>query len=91
LPPGGFASDGSPMIAAFLAFFGGLMFLPRWWRQTEPTRRQPVRLWFVFATLLWAGLVNMVFQFPQPWGFMVAATISIAVQLASRHGVRPAA
>jgi serine/threonine protein kinase len=91
LPPGGFASDGSPMIAAFLAFFGGLMFLPRWWRQTEPTRRQRVRLWFVVATLLWAGLVNMVFQFPQPWGFMVAATISIAVQLASRHGVRPAA
>ncbi len=91
LPPGGFRSDGSPMIAAFLAFFGGVMFLPRWWRQTDPTRRQRMSLWFVVATLLWAGLVNMVFQFPQPWGFMVAATISIAVQLASRHAARPAA
>jgi hypothetical protein len=91
VPPAWFNSDGSPKVEAFLAFFGALLLLPRWWRQTEPTRKQRFSLWFAFATVLWAGLATMVFQlFPQPWGFMVGATISVAVQLASRCGVRPA-
>ena len=34
-------------------------------------------------TVFVAWLINLLWPFPQPWGLMVAATISLAVQLAS--------
>jgi hypothetical protein len=37
----------------------------------------------IVATCAWALVVYLIAPFPQPWGLMLAATISIAVQLAS--------
>ena len=66
-----------------MAYFGFLFFIPRWWRQADPLRRTRLSIWSTVVIVFWAGLANMLFLFPQPWGFMLVATISIAVQMAS--------
>ncbi len=83
LPPAFYSSGGVPTIYAFLAYFGLLWTLPRWWLHADPQRPARFSLWRAAVSLFWAGAVNMVMPFPQPWGFMLAATVSIAVQLAS--------
>ena len=68
---------------AFLAYFGFLFVLLRWWRQADPVRSARLSLWATACTVLVAWVLNLFWPFPQPWGIMVAATMSIAVQLAS--------
>jgi hypothetical protein len=77
------AADGSPLLYAYLVYFGFLFLLIRWWRSADPLRPSRVSLWSTMSALFVAWLLNFVWPFPQPWGFMVAATISLAVQLAS--------
>jgi heme A synthase len=71
------------MIYAFLTYFGFVYFVPRWWRQANPLRHARVSVWSSAVVVFWAGIANIVLPFPQPWGFMLVATISIAVQMAS--------
>jgi hypothetical protein len=33
--------------------------------------------------VLWAGLLEMFWHFPQPWGLMLVASISVAAQLSA--------
>ena len=68
---------------AFLTYFGFLFFVLRWWRQADPLRHARLRLWPVAGTVFWAAVANMFWPLPQPWGLMLAATISISVQMAS--------
>jgi len=84
LPPSFFAADGTPLAPAYIAVFGTLMALVRWWKQAEPLRSARLRFWPVIISMLAAGLVAGVWHFPQPWLPMAAAAISIAVQLSSR-------
>jgi hypothetical protein len=69
-----------PMYAAYFAFVFALV---RWWKQAEWTRSSRVSLW----TLAWcgfvAGMVSLVWWFPQPLGVLSAVVISFTVQLAS--------
>ncbi|HEV3415493.1 MAG TPA: serine/threonine-protein kinase [Pirellulales bacterium] len=74
---------GAPSVYAFLTYFGFLYFVLRWWRQADPLRRTRLRIWSVMVTVFWAGVANTLWPLPQPWGLMLAATISIAVQMAS--------
>jgi serine/threonine protein kinase len=77
-------SYGLPLPVAFLAYFGFLYLVPRWWRQTDPLRRTRLSVYFTTVVAFWALVLHQFWFFPQPWGVMLAVTISIAVQLASR-------
>lgn len=83
LPASIYGADGSPTLPAFLVYFAGLFVILRWWVQADPLRETRVSLWATAACVLWAWLIHIFWPFPQPWGFMLAATISIAVQLSA--------
>jgi hypothetical protein len=93
-PPGGpsyyehlprifFGFDGKPMLMAYLAVFGALFLIVRWWRQADPLRSKRLRLWSLLVTVVMAGIIAGILDFPQPWLPMVAGAISITVQLSS--------
>jgi hypothetical protein len=78
-----FAANGAPLLPAFLAYFAGIFVVLRWWRQADPLRTTRLSLWATAVAAGWAFLLHLVWPFPQPWGFMLAMTISLAVQLST--------
>jgi len=76
-------ADGSPRLLAYMPYFGFLFPVLRWWRQTNPLRSTRLSLWSTVLCVAWAMILSVPWPFPQPWGLAVAATVSIAVQLAS--------
>jgi hypothetical protein len=78
-----FTGDGIPKLVAFLAYFGFLFVIPRWWRQADPLRSSRLSIWHTAVALFWSFALSAIWPFPQPWGWMLTATIAIAVQLAS--------
>jgi hypothetical protein len=77
-------------LMTFLSYFGFLFMLVRWWRLSDPLRSTRLSLWATAICVTWAGAIYMFWPFPanwpflpQPWGFMLAATIAISVQLSS--------
>ncbi|MBX7167535.1 MAG: serine/threonine protein kinase [Pirellulales bacterium] len=87
LPNGGigvFAGpDGQLLLPMYLAYFGFLFLVLRWWKQAEPLREQRLSLWATAVCVGWAALLSNFWQYPQPMGMLVAGTISVAVQLSS--------
>jgi hypothetical protein len=75
--------DGSPLLYAYLAYFGALFVSLRWWKQADPLRRTRLSVWTTGVAVLVAWLIHLIWPFPQPWGLMVAAIISASVQLVS--------
>ncbi len=75
--------EGQPELLGYLAYFGFLFLLIRWWHQTDPLRKGRLSVWTAAGAVFWAYVLNLLWAFPQPWGMMTAATISVAVQLAS--------
>ncbi len=78
-----YASDGSPLLSAYLIYFGLLFLLIRWWRQADPLRKSRFSFIATASSLLVVWVLNVLWPFPQPWVLMAAVTISLAVQLAS--------
>jgi serine/threonine protein kinase len=76
-------SAGSPQLPLFLVFFGALMAMPTWWKQTDPLRRTRVNLLALGFCVLTAWLLQLVWPFPEQWGYMIAVIISLAVQLSA--------
>jgi len=76
-------NDGSPLFGAYLIYFAGLFAVLRWWRQMDPLRKARLSIWTTAVCLLWAWVMHSLCRFPQPWGFILAATMSVAVQLAA--------
>jgi hypothetical protein len=76
-------SNGAPRLAAFLAYFGALFLTIGWWKQCDPLRSSRLRIGPILLTMLAAWLWWLVMSFPQPWGFMLVAAISIAAQLSA--------
>jgi hypothetical protein len=76
-------ADGSPSLVAHMAYFAFLMLLVGWWKQADPGRSARLRIWPVAVAIFWAWQLYVFWPFPQPWGMMVAASMSIAVQLAA--------
>ncbi len=70
-------------LTGYLAYFGFLFMVPRWWKSADPGRRHRLELWSTAAVVFWSWLVGMFWTFPQPWGLMVAAASCVAVQIAS--------
>jgi eukaryotic-like serine/threonine-protein kinase len=83
LPPTFYAGDGRPMLMAFLAVFGTMFLIIRWWRLADPLRSTRMSLWAMAVTVLFAWLAGLLWMFPMPWLLMVACTMSVAIQLAS--------
>lgn len=81
--------DGSPLFAAYLVYFAGLFAVLRWGRQMDPLRRTRLSIWATAVCLLWAWVMHSLCRFPQPWGLILAATISVSIQLAAPW-IRPA-
>jgi len=80
---GWYAADGSPLLPAYLTYFASLFVVLRWWTQTDPLRKTRLSRWATALCVLWAWIVHMFFEFPQPSGFMVAAAVAVAVQMSS--------
>ena len=76
-----YAADGTPNLLAYMGYFAGLFVVIRFWKQGDPLRNARLSLWATTACVLWALLLHLFW--PLPRGFMVAATISIAVQLSA--------
>ena len=74
---------GAPTILGQMAYFAFLLVALRWWRQADPARPHRLSLWSVAVSVFWAWMLYYFWPFPQPWGIMVAAAISVSVQLAS--------
>ena len=83
LPQNFYGFDGRPMLMAYLACFGLLFCVLRWWTQADPLRGKRLRLWSVLVTVIIAHVIAMFLKFPQPWLPMVAGAISVSVQLSS--------
>ncbi len=81
--PAGFYSDGTPLMMAYMAVFGTLFFVVRWWRQADPLRSTRLSLWSMVFCVFVAWLVAALWLFPQPWLIMAACAICVSVQLAS--------
>jgi len=83
LPSNFYDAHGRPLAMAFVACFGTLMVLLRWWRQADPLRSSRLSLWSMFFTVVMAGIVAGAWQFPQPWLPIIAGVMSVSVQLSS--------
>jgi hypothetical protein len=73
----------NPSLAVYVAYFGFLFLLPRWWRQAESTRTARISLWWVLVSVFWAWVLHLFWWFPQPTGMMAAGVIATATQLSS--------
>lgn len=82
--PANFYADGKPLSMAFIACFGTMFLLVRWWRQADPLRSTRMSLWSMIVCVLVAWLTANLWEFPPTWLMMVACAISVSVQLASR-------
>jgi serine/threonine protein kinase len=76
-------ANGFPLVIGYVALFGGLFLLVRWWRQTDPLRRTRLSLWGVGASMICAAFLSMLVQFPILWGTMLAMVLSVSIQLAA--------
>lgn len=79
VPPGMYGADGTPFLTAFLAYFAALFLVLRWWRQADPLRKTRFSLWATLVCMFWA----VVIPWQIPWGLLLVATISVAVQLSA--------
>lgn len=80
---GFFSADGQPLLPAYLAYFPLMMGMVQWWKQVDPLRRTRLSFLAVLWSVLAASLVHLLIPFPQPWGALIAAGASLAIQLSS--------
>jgi hypothetical protein len=78
-----YSPEGSPEMVAFLAYFGFLFVIPRWWKQADPLRVTRLSIWYTGTVVFWSWVLSLFWGFPQPAGLMLTATMAIGVQLAS--------
>lgn len=76
-------ASGRPLWMAYIACFGTVFLLVRWWRQSDPLRKTRLSLWSMILSMLAAWIAACLWQFPQPWSIMPMCILSVAVQLAS--------
>jgi hypothetical protein len=80
-----YSASGQPALAVFMIHFAGMFVLPRWWQQSDPLRRSRLSVFRTGGCVLFAWILHLILPFPQPWGIMLAAAVSVAVQLSSPH------
>jgi hypothetical protein len=80
---GFYDADGVPVLAGHMAYFASLMWILRWWRQSDILRKKRFSIWTVLWSVTLAALVQGIFYFPGPWHVLLAAATSFVVQMAS--------
>jgi hypothetical protein len=80
---GFYDADGIPVLAGHMAFFASLMWILRWWRQSDLLRKKRFSIWTIVWSMILAALVQGIFFFPGPWHALLAGATSFVVQLAS--------
>jgi hypothetical protein len=78
-----YGDHGTPLTLAYVACFGTLFLVLRWWRQADPLRPSRFSLWLLVISAFFAAIVAAGWSFPEPWLVMVAATMSAALQLST--------
>jgi hypothetical protein len=78
-----FFDGGLPTLFGFVAFFGLLFGLRRWWMHVDAFRPKRLRVGSILLTVLLALVVSLIWAFPSVWAMTWAAVISSTVQLAS--------
>jgi len=78
-----YGPSGQPGLAVYLIHFAALMLVLRWWNQSDPVRPSRLSLMAVGAAVLCSWVLSLIWPFPQPWGIMLAAAMSVVVQLSS--------
>ena len=81
--PPAFYQDGRPMLMAYMAAFATFLGVLRWWLNADPMRITRLSLWSLLVTVVIAHIIAAAWQFPEPWLMMVAACMSVTVQLSS--------
>ena len=71
------------MAMAYMAAFATLLAVLRWWLDADPMRSTRLSLWSLLVTVVFAHVIATAWQFPEPWLMMVAACMSVSVQLSS--------
>ncbi|MGE0534574.1 MAG: serine/threonine-protein kinase [Pirellulales bacterium] len=84
-----FDPRGAPTIEGFLAYFAFLLPVLRWWTLADPSRRTRVGLWRTAGYALWAFVLCQFWSFPEQFAVVAAASMALAVQLASPWCERP--
>ncbi len=79
----GFYEGETPLLAAHIAYFASLMWIIRWWRQSDSLRKSRFSFFSIAWTVALAALVQGFFFFPAPWCLAFAGITSVAVQMAS--------
>ena len=80
---GFYAEDSTPLLAGHIAYFGALMWIVRWWRQSDVLRKSRFSVWAIAWSVAMAVLVQGLFYFPGPWCYMLAGFTSFTLQMAS--------
>lgn len=77
------SSTGEPTLAAYLAFFGLLFLLRKWWWQSDAYRSKRLKVSSALFTALLGYVLTAIVYFPHAWGIVWAVVISCVVQLAA--------
>jgi eukaryotic-like serine/threonine-protein kinase len=80
---GFYDSKSVPLLAGHIAYFGALMWIVRWWRQSDILRKNRFSVWAIAWSVAMAALVQGLFYFPAPWCFILAGVTSFSLQMAS--------
>jgi hypothetical protein len=78
-----FDAKGTSRLPGFISYFGAVFFTIGWWKLCDPLRASRLRIAPILLSILAAWIWQMFLPFPQPWGFMLIASIAIATQLAA--------
>ena len=80
---GFYGENSRPWLAGHIAYFGALMWVVRWWRQSDILRKSRFSVWAIAWSVVMAGLVQVLFFLPGPWCFLLAGATSFTLQMAS--------
>ncbi len=78
-----YTPEGNPKLPLFLAFYAVVLTLPRWWKTNRSTASHRVNLLAVAICVFIGWIFQLVWPYPQPYGLMSLAMISLATQLSA--------
>jgi serine/threonine protein kinase len=74
---------GQPLLPAFLAMFGSLFLVLRWWRQADALRNTRLSVGATTICVIWALILDGILGFPHLNIVLYAAVVSLCVQLSA--------
>jgi len=76
-------ADVQPTLTGFMAYFGALLALRRWWWLADAFRSSRLRIASVLMSAVVATGLSVVFGFPATWGVTWGTVIACVVQLSA--------